>query len=181
MSINVGVSRLLIFSQVMYADSHDVPFLAFSGGHGAIDSLGEVVSGLQIDMRQLNHVRLNPDNMTATIGGGVKAKEVTDALWAVGKRSGQLIHSATRTRRTDHYSDRSLRVRRPCRSRPRRRPRLAPRPIRTALGSARQRKSGPRQRYSYHGIERLAPGSLLGTSRRWTQFRDRDRVDLSST
>lgn len=46
------------------------------------------MKGIQILMRQINHVRIDPDGKTATIGGGALGKEVTDALWQVGKQTG---------------------------------------------------------------------------------------------
>lgn len=42
-------------------------------------------------MRRLNHIRIAPDGKTAMLGGGVKGKEVTDALWAAGKLTGEVI------------------------------------------------------------------------------------------
>ncbi len=37
----------------------------------------------------MNSVQISLDGQTATIGGGAKAKEVIDALWAAGKQSGK--------------------------------------------------------------------------------------------
>ena len=43
--------------------------------------------GIEIWTRLLNSVQISSDGNTATIGGGVKAKEVIDALWAANKQS----------------------------------------------------------------------------------------------
>jgi len=72
---------------VKYANHHDILFLAMSGGHGAISSLGSISNGIEIWMRKMNTVSIAPDGQSATIGGGVLAKEVTDALWAVNKQT----------------------------------------------------------------------------------------------
>jgi len=61
-----------------------------SGGHGAISSLGSISNGIEIWMRKMNTVSIAPDGQSATIGGGVLAKEVTDALWAVNKQTGNM-------------------------------------------------------------------------------------------
>lgn len=74
--------------QIKYANQHRNQFLAVSGGHGAINSLASVNHGIEIWMRQMNSIEISPDGKSATIGGGVKAKEVTDALWAVNKQTG---------------------------------------------------------------------------------------------
>lgn len=39
----------------------------------------------------MNSVQISSDGQTATIGGGVIAKEVTDALWAAKKQTGSQI------------------------------------------------------------------------------------------
>lgn len=61
-----------------------------SGGHGAINSLAAVKHGIELWMRQMNSIEISTDGKSATIGGGVKAKEVTDALWAANKQTGTL-------------------------------------------------------------------------------------------
>jgi hypothetical protein len=72
----------------LYANERDIPYLAKVGGHGAINSLGDVHHGIQISMRQLSDVRITEGGDFATIGGGVKAKDVMDALWSAGKQTG---------------------------------------------------------------------------------------------
>jgi FAD/FMN-containing dehydrogenase len=74
----------------LYANERNIPYLAKVGGHGAIDSLGDVHNGIQISMRQLNHVRISEDGDVAIIGGGVNVKEVVDALWSAGKQTGMV-------------------------------------------------------------------------------------------
>jgi FAD/FMN-containing dehydrogenase len=44
--------------------------------------------GIEISMRSMNQVHIDPGGSTATIGGGVISKEVMDALWAANKRTG---------------------------------------------------------------------------------------------
>jgi FAD/FMN-containing dehydrogenase len=68
-----------------------MPFLAMGSGHGCTGALGNVRDGIQIWTRQLKNIRISADGQTVTVGGGVKAKELTDALWAAGKQTGKLI------------------------------------------------------------------------------------------
>jgi hypothetical protein len=45
--------------------------------------------GIEIYLNQLSSIEIASDGQTATFGGGVMAKNVTDALWAVGKQTGK--------------------------------------------------------------------------------------------
>lgn len=47
--------------------------------------------GIEIHMSQLNSVTVAKDGQTATIGGGVMSKNLTDALWAAGKQTGEHV------------------------------------------------------------------------------------------
>jgi FAD/FMN-containing dehydrogenase len=76
--------------KIKYANQQNLPFLAVTGGHGAIDSLGNVHHGIEIWMRKLNSILIAPDGQSATVGGGVKSKELVDALWAEEKQTGRL-------------------------------------------------------------------------------------------
>lgn len=71
--------------QVRFANTHAIPFIAFSGGHGGISSLAGVKNGIQVHMRRLNSIKVSQDGTYATIGGGAKGKEVRNALWEIGK------------------------------------------------------------------------------------------------
>ncbi|KAK4507273.1 hypothetical protein PRZ48_001008 [Zasmidium cellare] len=72
---------------VRYANEHDKPFLALSGRHGFTKSLGEMKNGIGINMRHMNDVAIAEDGKSATVGGGITSKELTDLLWAQGKQS----------------------------------------------------------------------------------------------
>jgi hypothetical protein len=51
--------------------------------------------GIEIHLSQLSGITISQDGQTATIGGGVIAKNLTDALWAAGKQTGeQMINSS---------------------------------------------------------------------------------------
>ncbi|KAI0970445.1 FAD-binding domain-containing protein [Xylaria arbuscula] len=54
---------------VRYADEHNIPFIARSGGHGATKAMSRAKSSIQIDFRSLNHVKLSEDGKSAAIGG----------------------------------------------------------------------------------------------------------------
>ena len=43
-------------------------------------------------MRGLNDVTVASDGESVALGGGVKVKEVTDALWAQGKQTGKSLN-----------------------------------------------------------------------------------------
>ncbi|KAF2639754.1 FAD-binding domain-containing protein [Massarina eburnea CBS 473.64] len=72
---------------VKFANEHGKPYLVVNNGHGAITTVGKLQNGVQIWMRQLNSVAIAPDSQTATFGGGILAKDVTDGLWAAGKQT----------------------------------------------------------------------------------------------
>lgn len=80
-----------VAATVKYANERNIPFLAVNSGHGAITTVGEMEYGIEIWMRQLRSVEIAEDGTTATFGGGVLAKNVTDALWAAGKQTGELF------------------------------------------------------------------------------------------
>lgn len=64
-----------------------MPFLAYSGAHGSITTLGQMKSGIEINLSQLTSVTVNTGGQTATIGGGAISNNVTHALWAQGKQT----------------------------------------------------------------------------------------------
>ncbi|PVH78374.1 FAD-binding domain-containing protein [Cadophora sp. DSE1049] len=72
---------------VKFAGTHDIPFLAYSGGHGAIDSLGSMDHGIQIRMTEMKSVSIAPDGESATIGGGILSKDLVDTLWRSNKQT----------------------------------------------------------------------------------------------
>ena len=75
--------------QVQFANRRDLPFLASTGAHGSLTSLGKMTQGIEIYMTQLNSVTVSGDGKTATIGGGAMAKAVVDELWNAGKQAGR--------------------------------------------------------------------------------------------
>lgn len=75
--------------QVKFANQKNLPFLAFGGAHGAITTLGKMSNGIEIYLNQLSSVEIAEDGQTATFGGGIMAKNVTDSLWAAGKQTGK--------------------------------------------------------------------------------------------
>ena len=98
----------MLYAQVLYANAHNLSFLAYSGGHGAISSLAKVTNGIEISMRQMNSIAIAPDGQSVTIGGGAKVKEVTHALAAAGKRTGWSRLSGLQQTKANHSSNRRL-------------------------------------------------------------------------
>jgi AICAR transformylase/IMP cyclohydrolase PurH len=45
--------------------------------------------GIEIYLGQLNAISIAKDKQSATIGGGINSKVVTDTLWAAGKQTGK--------------------------------------------------------------------------------------------
>lgn len=74
---------------VKYANEQELSFLAVNNAHGAITTVGQVKNGIMIWMRQLDSVEIAKDGQTATFGGGILDKAVTDTLWAAGKQTGK--------------------------------------------------------------------------------------------
>lgn len=80
--------------KVKYANEHNVPYLAFSSGHGAIESMGKMQNGIGIKLSELNSVEIAEDGTTAKIGGGAMSKTIVDTLWEAGKETGELMFTA---------------------------------------------------------------------------------------
>jgi FAD/FMN-containing dehydrogenase len=74
---------------VKYANARNIPFLAYNGGHGCIAGLDTVQNGIQIKLTRLNSVTVSDEGDIATCGGGIIGKTLVDALWKVGKQTGE--------------------------------------------------------------------------------------------
>ncbi|KAK3346361.1 hypothetical protein B0T25DRAFT_460893 [Lasiosphaeria hispida] len=70
---------------IKYSNHIGVPFLAVTGTHGWPTTLNDVQGGIQINMRRMNHIELNRDGKTATVGGGVMQHEIVRSLSEQGK------------------------------------------------------------------------------------------------
>lgn len=77
------------YFQINFANKNSIPFLAVNGVHGSISTLGGMKSGIQIRLSKLNSIKIAKDGKTATIGGGVRTKDLTDTLWTAGKQAGK--------------------------------------------------------------------------------------------
>ncbi|PVH93235.1 FAD-binding domain-containing protein [Periconia macrospinosa] len=87
-SINVEVAvEQDVVEVVRFANEHNKSYLAVNNRHGATNGVGKVKDGIQILMSQLNSVEVAADGQTATFGGGVLAKDVTEGLWAKNKQT----------------------------------------------------------------------------------------------
>ncbi|KAI1391575.1 FAD binding domain protein [Hypoxylon trugodes] len=76
-----------VVETVKYANTQKLPFLARSGGHGSIATLGKMKNGIEIWLNQLDTIEIADDGTTAKIGGGVLVKSIIDTLWAAGKQA----------------------------------------------------------------------------------------------
>jgi hypothetical protein len=75
--------------KVKYASANNISFLAYTGGHGAIAGLDKICNGIQISLTKLNSVTISEKGDTATFGGGILSKKITDTLWKAGKQTGK--------------------------------------------------------------------------------------------
>lgn len=76
------------YLQIQYANSHRIPFLAISGGHGTSSVLSTITSGIGIYLRGLSGVSLSPTNNShALILGGTLTGEVISGLLKLGKQA----------------------------------------------------------------------------------------------
>ncbi|KAK0724875.1 hypothetical protein B0H67DRAFT_657667 [Lasiosphaeris hirsuta] len=70
---------------IKYSNHIGVPFLAVTGAHGYTTMLNRVQGGIQVNMRRMNHTKMNADGVTATVGGGVMQHEIVRSLFEHGK------------------------------------------------------------------------------------------------
>ncbi|RAK79553.1 FAD-binding oxidoreductase, partial [Aspergillus fijiensis CBS 313.89] len=70
---------------VKYANEQKFPFIAIGGGHGVTTSLANLHYGIEIWLHRLNWTIISEDGDTATIGGGIIAGNLIQALWQKGK------------------------------------------------------------------------------------------------
>lgn len=79
-----------------------MPFIAISGKHGGISSLGQMDSGIQIWMDQLDNITISESGDSARIGGGSLSKKVLDTLWDASKQTGKLAFQSDTTQNRNH-------------------------------------------------------------------------------
>ncbi|KAI4118629.1 MAG: hypothetical protein LQ345_001358 [Seirophora villosa] len=68
---------------VQYANHHNISFYAVSRGHSLTTDAARF-TGIEIDLRNLNQIRVKPDRKTAEFQGGVYSYEATNNLWSQG-------------------------------------------------------------------------------------------------
>lgn len=71
--------------QISFATSCNIPFLGSSGQHGFGTDLGNLQSGMEIDMSALRNVSVDAAASTLTVGGGVRFMDVFDPVFDSGK------------------------------------------------------------------------------------------------
>ncbi|EFX00158.1 FAD-binding domain containing protein [Grosmannia clavigera kw1407] len=76
-----------VVQTVLFANANSVPFLATNGAHGALTTLGRMTTGIEIYLEKLASIKIASDGSSVTVGGGVRSKNVTDALWAANKQT----------------------------------------------------------------------------------------------
>ena len=76
-----------VSESVKYANKHDLPFLATTGGHGSWKGLNKMQGGMNIYMRNLTKFEISKDGKSATLGGGLLNYDVHFGLWEKGKQT----------------------------------------------------------------------------------------------
>lgn len=69
--------------KVKYCTANSIDFLAINGGHGLSESLS-TFEGIQISMRQLTDIKIQPGAASAWLGGGTLVGPVVQYLWDEG-------------------------------------------------------------------------------------------------
>ncbi|KAF7539872.1 hypothetical protein G7054_g1801 [Neopestalotiopsis clavispora] len=69
---------------VNLATSHNVSFLATGGRHGYTHTIGDLHDGLAIDLTQLDHIVVDSDAQTLTVGPGVRVEAIMDPVYDAG-------------------------------------------------------------------------------------------------
>lgn len=86
-AVVVPATELDVVETIKFANEQKVPYLAANGVHGSITTLGKMTHGIEILLTGLNSVEIAADGQSAKIGGGIRSKNLTDALWAAGKQT----------------------------------------------------------------------------------------------
>ncbi|KAL8420607.1 hypothetical protein RB594_003411 [Gaeumannomyces avenae] len=76
-----------VAATIKFANERKLPFLVTNTAHGTLTTLGKMDHGIEIDIRSLNSVEIATDGKTARVGGGIRSKELIDALWAASKQT----------------------------------------------------------------------------------------------
>ncbi|KAF9888976.1 hypothetical protein FE257_008146 [Aspergillus nanangensis] len=70
---------------IKFASNNSIPFLATGAGHGFSTHLGRIQDGIEIDLGAFNHVSVDVDASTMTIGGSVRFGDIFEPLGKAGK------------------------------------------------------------------------------------------------
>ncbi|KAG5762394.1 hypothetical protein H9Q72_009494 [Fusarium xylarioides] len=78
-----GISRQPQQTFVQYADANNIDFFVVNSAH-ALTTTVQPFTGIQINLRSLNGVKVQPDEQTVLLGAGALNHEVINALWNQG-------------------------------------------------------------------------------------------------
>lgn len=76
--------------QISFAANTSIPFLSTGGGHGFSTTLDRLHNGIALDLGNFNHVSVDTDANTMTIGAAVRFRDVVGPL---GKAKKELRQS----------------------------------------------------------------------------------------
>ncbi|KAI1103735.1 FAD binding domain-containing protein [Jackrogersella minutella] len=73
-----------ISDALVYLSSYNFPFFTQGGGHGYSTTLATIQNAVMIKMERFDYIRMN-DDMSATVGGGVRYGALISAVHAAGR------------------------------------------------------------------------------------------------
>ncbi|MGH9922572.1 MAG: FAD-binding oxidoreductase [Nitrososphaerales archaeon] len=65
---------------VKFANKNRIPIVPYGGGTGLMGGAATVKRGIVMDLKELNHIEINKEDLTVTAGAGVIIKQLNSAL-----------------------------------------------------------------------------------------------------
>jgi FAD/FMN-containing dehydrogenase len=81
--------------QVQCAAENKIPFLVAATGHGYFKTYERAKNVLEVDLSNFRDIKVDDNANLITVGGAVRFRDVTKALFAVGKEMRMLSFNST--------------------------------------------------------------------------------------
>jgi len=69
-----------VLKVVKYASKNRIPIVPYGGGTGLMGGAATVKRGIVVDLKELNHIEINKEDLTVTAGAGVIIKQLDSEL-----------------------------------------------------------------------------------------------------